>query len=564
MNWKLKTTKYIEIALLLILLGFVNTIGEYVYYKWDVTEDKRYTLTESSTRILQNMDSPIFIEVLMGGNFPAGFSRLQQSVEELLLQFRLVNASVDFVFTDPSAGTREEINEFRKNLAEDNIYPINLRYGAKDKLTEKLIYPYAFIRRGNNYTVINLLEQKILGVSDEENLNNSMAMLEFKFISAIERLKKKERSLIAFSKGHGELPDVLLADFTNSISDSYVSSPLNLDSVTQISDKIKLLIIARPTEPFGDKDKFKIDQYIMRGGKVMFLLDQFNASKDSMRLNSLYIPNEINTQLDDLLFKYGARINKDLILDKECGDIVLVVGREGGRPQMDSFKWFYDPISAPNSNHPVVKGLDRVQFNFVSSIDTVKTLLPTQKTILLSSSNKSRLQFSPIRLSFEILRNPPGTEMFNKEFIPMAVLLEGPMSSLYARRVTPEMQKGLSDLGQEFKDQTDHGMVLVVGDGDVIRNEFNPLSGEISALGYNRFSQYTFANKPFFINALEYMLDESGVIDARSKTLKMRLLDAKKIDNERAFWQILNIVFPMVFILIFGLLYTWIRKRRFA
>jgi ABC-2 type transport system permease protein len=376
--------------------------------------------------------------------------------------------------------------------------------------------------------------------------------------------KKKERSLIAFSKGHGELPDVLLADFTNSISDSYVSSPLNLDSVTQISDKIKLLIIARPTEPFGDKDKFKIDQYIMRGGKVMFLLDQFNASKDSMRLNGLYIPNEINTQLDDLLFKYGARINKDLILDKECGDIVLVVGREGGRPQMDSFKWFYDPISAPNSNHPVVKGLDRVQFNFVSSIDTVKTLLPTQKTILLSSSNKSRLQFSPIRLSFEILRNPPGTEMFNKEFIPMAVLLEGPMSSLYARRVTPEMQKGLSDLGQEFKDQTDHGMVLVVGDGDVIRNEFNPLSGEISALGYNRFSQYTFANKPFFINALEYMLDESGVIDARSKTLKMRLLDAKKIDNERAFWQILNIVFPMVFILIFGLLYTWIRKRRFA
>jgi ABC-2 type transport system permease protein len=201
MNWKLKTTKYIEIALLLILLGFVNTIGEYVYYKWDVTEDKRYTLTESSTRILQNMDSPIFIEVLMGGNFPAGFSRLQQSVEELLLQFRLVNASVDFVFTDPSAGTREEINEFRKNLAEDNIYPINLRYGAKDKLTEKLIYPYAFIRRGNNYTVINLLEQKILGVSDEENLNNSMAMLEFKFISAIERLKKKREKFDCFQQG---------------------------------------------------------------------------------------------------------------------------------------------------------------------------------------------------------------------------------------------------------------------------------------------------------------------------------------------------------------------------
>jgi ABC-2 type transport system permease protein len=564
MKWQLRTTKYIEILLVILFLWIVNILGEYVYHKWDVTEDRRYTLTDSSSRILENIDNPIFIEVLLGGSFPAGFSRLQQSVEELLMQFRLANPSVDFIFTDPSSGSREEINEFRKNLAEDNIYPINLRYGAKDKLTEKLIYPYAFIRRGNNYTVINLLEQKILGVSDEENLNNSMAMLEYKFISAVERLKKKERSLIAFTRGHGELMDISYSDFTQSISDSYVTRPLFLDSVTQISEKIKLLVIARPTMPFSDKDKYKIDQYIMKGGKVMFLLDQFDASKDSMRLSGLYIPKEIDNQLDDLIFKYGARINKDLILDKECADIVLVVGREGGRPQMDNFKWFYDPIAAPKSNHPIVKGLDRVLFNFVSSIDTLKTLLPTKKTVLLSSSDKTRLQFSPIRLSFEILRNPPDAEMFNKSFVPLAVLLEGPMSSLYTNRLTPQMEEGLSALGQDFIAQTEDAKVLVVGDGDIIRNEFNPASGEISPLGFNRFSQYTFANKPFFINALEYMLDENGVIDARSKTIKLRLLDAKKIEEERAFWQTLNIGFPMFFVFVFGLIFNWIRKWRFA
>lgn len=559
-----KASKILEIALVMGIVFALNIIGNYIYTWVDLTEEKRYTLTPTTRKSISETESPVFIEVLMGGTYPAGFSRLQSSVQELLNQFRSINPIVEYNFTDPSKGTREQVNEFRRELAEDGILPVNLRYGASDNVTEKLIYPFAFIRKGSSYTVINLLEQKIAGISDEENLNNAISLLEYKFVSAIEKLKSPERKLIVFTTGHGELEPRDVLDLTQNISTSYVSKFMRLDSVTQISHKIEVVIVAKPQRPFDDKDKFKLDQYIMNGGKVIFLIDKVNARIDSMRMNSLYIPDNFNLNLDDMLFKYGVRINDDLVMDLECSDLVLVIGREAGRPQLDRFNWYYDPVVAPKSNHPIVKGLDRINFRFASSMDTIKTALNTRKNILLATSDNSRLQFSPIRLTFDIIRNPPRPELFNKSNIPVGVLLEGELGSLYANRITPEMKEGLSALGQQFKDSTSRGKVLVFSDGDLIRNDVNPTSGEVSPLGYNRSQQYTFANKPLLINAIEYLVDDKGVIDARSKTVKLRLLDIRKVDEEKSYWRSLNIAVPLIFVVLFGILYNFIRRKRFV
>ena len=563
-NIERRFSKFIEIILVLGIVLALNILGNYIYTWIDLTEEKRYTLTESSQKAIATTETPIFIEVLLGGTYPAGFKRLQTSVQDLLNQFRNINPIVEYNFTDPSAGTRDQALEFRRELAEDNIHPINLRYGANDNITEKQIFPFAFIRKGSTYTIINLLEQKIIGISDEENLNNSISLLEYKFVSAIEKLKNVERKLIAFTSANGELDPLEVSDFSKSVSQNYATKFLHLDSVTQISKKIEVLIVAKPTIPFTDKNKFKLDQYIMNGGKVIFLIDQINARIDSMRMTSLYMPQTMDLNLDDMLFKYGARVNNDLIMDLECSDLVLVVGREAGKPQLDRFPWFYDPVVAPRSSHPIVKGLDRINFRFASSIDTIKTALKTTKEILLSSSQNSRLQFSPIRLGFDIVRNPPKPELFNKSSIPVGVLLEGEIGSMYTNRVTPEMKQGLKDLGQEFIDSTTTGKVLIFSDGDLIRNDVNTHTGEVSPLGYNRSQQYTYANKPLFINSIEYLINDKGVIDARSKTVKLRLLDLRKVDEEKSYWRTLNIALPLCFIILFGFLFNYIRMKRFV
>lgn len=567
MNYRklnIKIQKMIEVILVIVLVFVINIIGNYVYKWFDLTEEKIFTLTASTEKAIEEVVLPVFIDVLMGGTYPAGFSRLQSSTQDLLNQFRSVNPLIEYRFTDPSEGTTEEVNEFRKDLAEDGIHPVNLRFGTRENITEKLIYPFAFIRIGSNYTIINMLDQKIAGVSDEENLNNSISLLEYKFISAIEKLKKRERDAIAFTTGHGELSLREIEDFANSVSNTYVTRALQLDSVTQISDKIKVLIVAKPQSMFSDKDKFKIDQYIMNGGKVLFLIDKVNAAMDSIPTNSFFVPDVYSLNLDDLLFKYGVRVNNDLVMDMECSDLVLVIGSEGGRPQMERFDWFYDPIVSPKSTHPIVKGLDRVNMKFVSSIDTVKTATATEKTVLLSSSDFSRLQFSPIRITFELLRNPPGQEVFNKKNIPLAVLVEGELGSLYSNRVTPEMNAGLEQMGQKFVERTTEGKVLVVADGDVIRNEFHPTTGVSLPLGFNKNNQYTFANKPFLINAIEYLVEDNGVIESRSKTVKLRLLDMARIDREQNYWKTINIVLPLVFVGVFGAVFTFVRRRRFA
>ncbi len=338
-----------------------------------------------------------------------------------------------------------------------------------------------------------------------------------------------------------------------------------MDTIVQIKNVIDLLIVARPRLAFDEKTKFKIDQYIMNGGKVLWLIDRLAVSLDSLRRpGNAYVPYDYNLNLEDQLFKYGARIQPNLVLDMECSKIPLQTGMVGKTPQYDDFPWFYYPLITPKSNHPVVKSLDRVNLYFPSSIDTIQTKTKVHKEILLSSSKYSRLQPNTSRLNFEILRYDAEPERFNKPFQPVAVLLEGTFPSLYENRVSSEMEQGLTSLGLKYVPVSKETRQIVVSDGDIARNAYNPTTGEMRPLGFNVYERRIFANKNFLVNSIEYLIEGRGIIEARAREVKLRLLDNIKVKEEKTYWQVVNTLVPILLLAAFGLLYIWYRKRRFA
>lgn len=554
----------LQLLLILGILLTLNVLSEYFHFSLDLTEEKKYTLSDATKRIVADVDDIIYVKVLLEGTFPAGFKRLQNSVKDILQEFRKINPNIEFEFEDPSDGSVEEINERRKALSEQGINPVNLRLFENDERTEKLIYPVAVINKGNRAIPINLLENEIAGATPEENINNSINLIEYKLANGIQKMGVYKKPIIMFTEGHGELDTLETMDLEIAIQSFYTSGRLDLNNVVNISPEIGLLIIARPRSPFSDQEKFKIDQYVMNGGKVMFFLEKLDAHIDSISGRPQYVPREYDLNLDDLLFKYGARVNNDLVMDLESTRIPLAVGQMGNRPQLELFPWYYHPAVSARSDHPVVKNLDRIDFRFPNSIDTIKTSTNVDKTILLTSSPYTRYQMSPVQLSFEILRYEPDPSLFDKDPKNLAVLLEGTFPSLYSNRVSESMLDGLNDLGLEFKESSVPTSILVVSDGDIPRNPVNRTTGQFNALGFNIYEKYRFANKDFMVNAIEYMLDKYGVIEARSKDVKLRLLDTVRAKEEKKKWQLINIGLPLIFLLIFGLIFFWARKKKYA
>lgn len=551
----------------LLFLGiviFLNILGNIFYGYLDLTEEKRYTLTEPTREMLRGLEDVVDIHVLLEGDFPAGFKRLQRAVKDMLEDFRSESGYVEYIFEDPSVGTIEEINKRRENLAKDGITPVNLRLKGTGEQTEKLIYPYAVFNYGNRQIAVNFLENETPGLSPEEVLNNSISLLEFKFANAIQKLKSPARPTIIFTSGKGELTPLQTRDLEESLYPFYDLGRVNLDTVIQVPPAVDVLIVARPRAPFSTKEKFLIDQYVMKGGKVIWMLDRLNVHLDSLRRTNNYVPFDYDLNLEDILFKYGVRIQPDLVLDLECSRIPQVIGNMGNAPQIEYFPWYYHPLAAPKSSHPIVKGLDRVNFFFPGSIDTVATAGTIRKTSLLSSSRYSRVQLSPVRLNFEILRYEPDPAKFNKPYQNLAVLLEGEFPSFFRNRLTTEMQATLDQLNLEYKPVSVPTRMVVISDGDIAKNPVNPETGAFAPLGYNRYDRYTYANKDFLLNTIEYLLDEQGVIQARTREVKLRLLDTYRAEEEKGFWQLINIGLPLVFLLIFGFLFNFIRKRRYS
>ena len=580
----------IQLALFTGILIFLNVIGSLVHGKWDLTEEKRFTLTDSTREILNDIDEPVLVRVLLVGEFPAGFKRLQKSTQELLDDFRAEASSfsgrstdknffqrigdffsfvskdalLDYEFSDPNEGTTEEINLRRREMAKDGILPTRFRLEDVEGSEEKLIYPYAIFSYKGRQVVVNLLENQ-LGQGQEAVLANSIDLLEYKFANAIQKLMQARKPVIAFTTGHGELNELQTRDLVTTLNPYYEFGRFNLDSNFQVPPQIDMLIVAKPRGPFSDRDKFMIDQYVMNGGKVLWMVDRLNATLDSMRTDGNFVPRDYPTNLEDLLFRYGVRVEPNLVLDLQCSKIPQVVGMQGGNPQIEMFDWFYHPVITPPTTHPITKGLNNLVMFFPSKIDTIRTKTPVKKTVILSSSQYSREQYSPVRLNFEILRYDPDPSKFNKKNFPLAVLLEGEFPSLYENRVSENFLSGLQQIGQEYKSSSVPNRMMVIADGDIGANVVtNPNTGGIRALGFNPYNRQFYDNKDFLINAIEYLFDPEGVVEARGKEIKVRLLDTVTAKQSKTKWRLINLGIPLVFLGLFGLGFVYMRKRRFA
>lgn len=584
-----KITAFINLGLLLIILFFVNVLvnsslgGLRRYTFFDLTEDKRFSLTPGTELILEKMteriensnagvdgnfeQGGIFVQVLLEGDFPANFKRLQEATRELLDEFRVQTGVIEYAFMDVNDGTPEEVTERVESLGGLGVTPTMFRLKEVSGTAERVVFPWAIVRYGGVSIPVNLLEEQGQQGADAV-LNKSINLLEFKFAQAIRKLYDNRRQVVAFTSGHGELTELETKDLRRTIRPNYDHGTISLAESTYIPQEIDVVVVAKPQRPFSEREKFQLDQYVMNGGKVIWLIDKVGVSLDSLGMTGpTFVPREVQTGLDDLFFKYGVRFEPGLIRDLQSTQFPLVVGQSGGQPQMELFNWPYHVLAVSASEHPTVKSLDQVDFQFPSKIDTtIQTKTNLKKTVLFSSSVNSNEQFIPIRLSFDAVHSVEDPNLFRGGPYPLAVLVEGGFPSLYENRITAEMENGLASIGQEFKTRSDdNGKMLFVSDGDLAANVISDIENErVYPLGYNRYDKRQYANKDFLVNAIEYMMDDYGLIESRGKELKLRLLNVQKAREEKTFWQSINLLLPLAFICVVGLAFFFWRKVNFS
>ncbi len=551
----------------LIICGIVivvNLLSAYINTFADLTQDKRYTLTQATKDVINEVNDVIYIKILLEGEFPAGFKRLRSATAEMLDQLKGQNPKIQYEFENPIQGTSEQIKKTRDELVKDGIVPTSLKYYDGTQLVQKAIYPYALINIGSHKAVVNLLEEQTQGSDEEVVLNNSIALLEYKFANTFQKMMLKEKQNIAFTTGNGELEGKYTFRLERELRKFYDTGRLILDSLVAIDTSINLLIVAAPHKQLSLESQFKIDQYIMRGGKVIWAIEKLDAGLDSIAKYKMYVPRDIVTGVDDMLFKYGVRILPNYIIDLECSNIPQIVGMAGGKPQTMLFPWNYHLSIASKNNHVINRNIDRVNMFFPSSIDTLSTK-DVKKTILLSSSSYSRTQFNPVRLNFEILKYQPDPAKFNDGNKPTAVLLEGRFESYFKNRVPEAFKQTLDQLKVPYRDKSIPTKQIVISDVDFMQNLINMRTSDTEEIGFNKWElKFYKGNRDFILNCIEYMLDEKGILSSRSKELKLRLLDQVKAKKERKFWQLLNIVLPLIFIGLVGLIYSYRRKRKYS
>lgn len=560
----------IRLLLLCVILASANLLAARFHYGFDLTEEKRFTLSPSTKRLLRNMDEVAVVDVYLKGQMPAGFQRLAASTKEKLQYFKEVaGKKLVFRFSDPFEGKSEEQKAaIFQQLAKKGINGTNLQVKDDDGYSEKIIFPCALVQyKGKEYPV-NLLENEHQGMSPFEILNYSESLLEYKFANAINTLMQPDQASIAYIMGNEENLGLNTRDALNTIRMLYHMDTVDLHGSMMIPGPglgtYEAIIINKPRTAFEDKDKFKIDQYIMRGGHVLWLVDGVQASMDSMsRQTQSFLTSDLSLNLEDMLFNYGVRVNPNLIEDVDCNPIPVVVGMVGDQPQTELRPWIYFPVLMPTGNHPIVHNLDPVMTQFASSMDTIANA-EIKKTILLASSKYSRVAPHPVRVSLSMMAYKLDNRMFNKPYQPVAVLLEGKFKSVFNNRLTPDFIKVLKDsLKMPFKSTCDSSTsMIVVSDGDLIENDYSEREGTME-MGYWRFTRNRFANKTFLLNCLEYLTDKSGLLESRSKDVKLRLLDNGRVKTEKKTWQIVNILVPIALVVVFAIVYLFVRKRRY-
>ena len=571
----LKKNQIIAFAITLAIIVVVNIIGSFVYTRFDLTSEKRYTLSDTSKEILRNLDDYVYFRIYLEGEFPAGFKKLRKETKEMLDEFRAYSKFIDYDFINPSeSNDAAERNETYKILYQSGLNPTELAIQSKDGAQQIVIWPGALVSYKNKEMPLDLLDTQV-GKSSEAALNNSVQNLEYKFITAIKDLSQLKKANVAFIEGHGELNENEVYDITQSLSNKYNVSRVAIneqitslnrrtetqDSSILINSNYDAIIIAKPTKPFSEKDKFIIDQYIMRGGKVLWLVDPVFATMDSLQSSESTMGNTLNLNLDDMFFKYGVRLNKNILLDYNCAAIALRTGQMGGQAQIEYFRWYYFPLLNAASNNNIVKNINPIKADFVSSIEPVISDSDVQKIPLLKTSDYTKISPAPVFISLSMLRQAPDQRMFSQKGQNVAYLLKGQFESLYANRMTSAIMES-EEIG--FRTSSEPTAMIVVADGDITRNQFHIPKGYPLPLGFDQYTQMTYGNKDFIENAVSYLVDGEGLIGIRSRELKIRLLDMNKINSNILLWQIVNVVVPSAIVVVFGFILAIIRKRKFT
>ncbi|WP_183563986.1 gliding motility-associated ABC transporter substrate-binding protein GldG [Mucilaginibacter sp. SP1R1] len=550
------------------MIGFISALlvlavlSNIAFTRFDFTTEKRYTISPISRQIMDGLQQPVKVTVyLQRGSLPGGFKRLQGATRDMLSDLQAYShGKLQFEFVDPLkklAGDQQ--NQAIQDLEAKGVEPTNLSVKTDDGVSQKIIFPAAQVTANGKEIPVKLLLSRI-GLSPDEVLNNSIQNLEYAFSSAIKKVTSGGKPQIGFTEGHNELTDVQLNDAMKSLADGYEVGRVNLNNITSAGlQKIKLLVIPKPDKKFTELEKFKLDQYIMHGGRVLWAIDQVNAELDSFRGHGgeqLAFPKQLN--LDDQLFRYGVRINYDLIADMNCSQIPVSTGNLGEQAQIQMLPWLFYPVFIPMSKHPVVKNLDGISGEFASTIDLLD-VKNVKQTVLLTSSPYNKKVSAPHVLSLQALEQEPNPKYFHSKPKIVGVLLEGKFVSDWRNRPLPE---GLNEQ-IAIQPESNPTKMIVISDGDILKNQVGT-DGSPYPLGYDHYTQQTYGNKNLLLNIADYMTDDSGLIALRTKEIKIRLLDRARIRGEKMYWQVVNTIFPLALVLICAIFQHYIRKRKYA
>ena len=552
----------------MILLITLNWLASVYHTRIDLTNEKRFTLSKPTKKLLQKLDEVVQVDVFLKGEFPSGFKKLANSATDILQEFKeIAGNKLQFNFISPDEEMGDSKVKWGDTLAALGLYPINLKSQLKAGEQQQLVFPVALVHYKNRVEPVNLYTGNKTFITAAE-LNSAEALMEYKFAEAVYKLSTSSKPMLAYSIGNGEPPvgSYVTYDMVeNVLRPGYNLFTFNLNTQPVIPDTFNLLMIVKPTQPFSDEAKLKIDQFVMRGGKLLLFIDKLNAELDSLQsLSNRVVAYDRDLDLNDLFFKYGARVNSDLMMDLQSDYLPFMVNNND---QMEYLHWNYFPLLESKSNHIINKNLGLVAAQFINSIDTVEAE-GIKKTFLINSSANARTLSAPAIISGTENVNAPEDAKFRKAAIPVAVLLEGKFTSLFNNRLSAAFTDSLADYGHGFMSQCiSENKIIIVADGDMVLN--GVFKNEPLPMGMSRFNvgspyEYQFANRDFLQNCLDYLVNQSGLLEVKAKDYTLRLLDKKKVESEKTTWQIINILVPVILVLLLALIFQFIRRRKFT
>ncbi|HNX65860.1 MAG TPA: gliding motility-associated ABC transporter substrate-binding protein GldG [Bacteroidales bacterium] len=544
-------------VIVLILLALLH-------FRIDLTEDQRYTLSPQTKKILSNLDKEVLITVYLDGDMPIGFKKLRRTTEQYLDEFRVVShRKVSYRFVNPSGGTNEAARQkVYDQLIGKGLIPVNVLAGdSEGGKSQKMVFPSMTINCNKVELPVNFLKNDP-SVSADMNLIHSAEGLEYEIVQAIATATYDSVRKVAFIEGHGELDELQVADATMELAKYFTVDRGSINGAPGILDSYSAVIIAKPEKEFNEKDKFVLDQYLMNGGRILWLAEEVRVNSDSL-VNGGTVAFYQPLNFEDQLFRYGVRINPVLLQDQNSLLVPVRMMNGGSRTQYVPAPWIYDPFLKPSPTSPVTRNLVEVKSEFVNSIDTVGRDGNIRKTILLTTGNASRVVAPPRFISLSEVTNPPSEAEFNLKYLPAAVLLEGSFQSAFKNRITSEYIGG-KDI--KVLEESKPTRMIVVADGDVIKNDVRYSNGQAIplSLGLDRYTQQTFGNKEFIVNCVNYLVDDNNLLVLRDREIKPRLLDSARIKNGRIFWQVINTLLPLALIIIAGFSVNIIRRKRFT